>query len=95
MALRGTNDRLLRFVTKDQKMLRRAANPCFIDFLSNRRPKGGQTTKGATMDFIERFFGVSPDGGSGATEAMIVVAVIAMASLIYFRREQRRKSRNI
>jgi len=30
------------------------------------------------MDFIERIFGISPDGGSGATEAMIIVAVIAM-----------------
>jgi hypothetical protein len=29
------------------------------------------------MDFIEEMFGVSPDGGSGATEFMIVVAVIA------------------
>jgi len=45
------------------------------------------------MDFIERIFGVSPDGGSGATEAMVIVAVIAMGSLIYFRRQQQRKSR--
>jgi hypothetical protein len=47
------------------------------------------------MDFIERLFGVSPDGGSGATEAMIIVAVIAMGSLIYFRRQQQRKARRI
>ncbi len=47
------------------------------------------------MDFIERIFGVSPDGGSGATEALIIVAVIAMGSLIYFRRQQQRKSRRI
>jgi hypothetical protein len=45
------------------------------------------------MDFIERIFGISPDGGSGATEAMIVVAVIAMGSLIYFRRQQLRRWR--
>jgi hypothetical protein len=45
------------------------------------------------MDFIERTFGISPDGGSGVTEAMIIVAVIAMGSLIYFRREQQRRSR--
>ena len=46
------------------------------------------------MDFIERIFGISPDGGSGATEAMIIVAVIAMGSLIYFRRQQQRRSRH-
>jgi hypothetical protein len=45
------------------------------------------------MDFIERIFGISPDGGSGATEAMIMVTVIAMGSLIYFRRQQQRRSR--
>jgi hypothetical protein len=45
------------------------------------------------LDFIERIFGISPDGGSGATEAMIVVAVIAMGSLFYFRRQQLRRSR--
>jgi preprotein translocase subunit YajC len=44
------------------------------------------------MDFIERTFGISPDGGSGVTEAMIIVAVIAMGSLIYFRRQQQRRS---
>jgi preprotein translocase subunit YajC len=47
------------------------------------------------MDFIERIFGISPDGGSGVTEAMIIVAVIAMGSLIYFRRQQQRRSRRI
>ncbi len=35
------------------------------------------------MDFIEKWFGVAPDGGSGLTEALwigaIVVAVIAVA----------------
>jgi hypothetical protein len=43
------------------------------------------------MDFIERIFGVSPDGGSGATEAMIIVAVVAMGVLIAVYRQQRRK----
>ncbi|HKN28666.1 MAG TPA: hypothetical protein VJY34_12580 [Roseiarcus sp.] len=47
------------------------------------------------MDFIERIFGVSPDGGSGATEAMIIVAVIAMGALIVFYRQQRRKTKDL
>jgi hypothetical protein len=29
------------------------------------------------MDFIERIFGFSPDGGNGATEAVLVVSLIA------------------
>jgi hypothetical protein len=45
------------------------------------------------MDFIERIFGISPDGWSGATETMIIVALMAMGSLIYFRRQQKRRSR--
>ena len=33
------------------------------------------------MDFIERLFGISPDGGDGSTELMylIVLAVIVVA----------------
>jgi len=35
------------------------------------------------MDFIEQWFGISPDGGSGATELLyvIVVAFIVLAIL--------------
>lgn len=57
---------------------------------SRRKPQLEQLWRRG-MDFIERIFGVSPDGGSGATEAMIIVAVIAMGSLIFFYRQQRRK----
>ncbi len=28
------------------------------------------------MDFIERFFGVGPDGGDGSAELMIVAAIV-------------------
>ncbi len=41
------------------------------------------------MDFIERFFGISPDGGDGTAEVMIVVilvAVVAAAIAVYLRR---------
>jgi len=35
------------------------------------------------MDFIERIFGVSPDGGTGTTEAILVATLAASAALIY------------
>ena len=42
------------------------------------------------MDFIERIFGVSPDGGDGSLEFMylvgIVVAVTLIALALYGRR---------
>jgi preprotein translocase subunit YajC len=45
------------------------------------------------MDFIERFFGLSPDNGDGSTEALwLVVLAIVIASFMYFR-IQRRKTR--
>ena len=34
------------------------------------------------MDFIERMFGVSPDGGDGSIELMFFAAVIAVALLL-------------
>jgi hypothetical protein len=45
------------------------------------------------MDFIERFFGLSPDNGDGSTEILwLVVLAIVIASFVYFR-IQRRKTR--
>ena len=35
------------------------------------------------MDFIERIFGLEPDGGSGATELLIVALVIAGLALAW------------
>jgi len=34
------------------------------------------TGKGVTMDFIERWLHISPDGGNGASELLIAVAII-------------------
>jgi len=31
------------------------------------------------MDFIERMFGISPDGGNGTTELMIIAAFVLIA----------------
>lgn len=38
------------------------------------------------MDFIERWFGLSPDGGDGSTELLIFCAVIVVLSLLIGRR---------
>ena len=39
------------------------------------------------MDFIERWFGVSPDNGSGATELLwLLVVVAAVVVTFYLRR---------
>jgi hypothetical protein len=35
------------------------------------------------MDWIERLFGISPDGGDGTTEMLYVVAAIAVAALVF------------
>ena len=34
------------------------------------------------MDFIERLFGISPDGGSGSLEAALIMFPIAIAGLV-------------
>ncbi|MFI4998264.1 MAG: hypothetical protein ACHQK9_00160 [Reyranellales bacterium] len=44
------------------------------------------------MDFIERIFGVSPDGGSGSFEFMIL-AIPAVALFVAYRVWSRRRTR--
>ena len=39
------------------------------------------------MDFIEHWLHVSPDNGSGATEALFAIVGIALVFLIIFRRQ--------
>ena len=39
------------------------------------------------MDFIERIFHISPDGGSGATEALYIGVVVVIALGIACRRK--------
>ena len=38
------------------------------------------------MDFIEQWFGVSPDGGDGSLEALWIAAIIVAILAIAFRR---------
>ena len=40
------------------------------------------------MDFIERIFGFSPDGGSGAFEALLFLIPIAGLLLLWRRRKK-------
>ena len=42
------------------------------------------------MDFIERIFGFSPDGGSGSFEVLLFAIPIACLYLIYRARAARR-----
>jgi hypothetical protein len=39
------------------------------------------------MDFIERWFGISPDGGDGSTEALAVLAIVIVIAVLVSRRQ--------
>jgi hypothetical protein len=41
------------------------------------------------MDFIERLFGISPDGGDGSIEALILLAITLIVMLVGWRRRKR------
>jgi preprotein translocase subunit YajC len=44
------------------------------------------------MDFIERIFGISPDGGSGELEFFLfLIPIIGVFALHYWRRQRRKK----
>jgi MYXO-CTERM domain-containing protein len=44
------------------------------------------------MDFIEKIFGISPDGGSGSFEvALLLAPVLLVAALVIARRRNRVK----
>jgi hypothetical protein len=38
------------------------------------------------MDFIEQWFGISPDGGDGSLEALWIVAILVAVAAVVFRR---------
>ena len=38
------------------------------------------------MDFIEQWFGVSPDGGDGSLEVLYIVALVVVVAAVVFRR---------
>ena len=37
------------------------------------------------MDFIERMFGISPDGGDGSTELMLLTVLVLIAAALTWR----------
>ena len=45
------------------------------------------------MDFIERIFGLSPDGGDGSTEVLYILALVAVVAVVAGRRWLRRRGR--
>ena len=46
------------------------------------------------MDFVERIFHFSPDGGNGFTELLILICLVLAASTLYMNaRRQRQKQR--
>ena len=42
------------------------------------------------MDFIERWLGISPDGGDGSLEAVYVIALAVLIGAVVTRRSLRR-----
>jgi hypothetical protein len=49
------------------------------------------------MDFIERIFGVSPDGGNGTLELLYVVSIAAAITVVsreFYRRRKLRQTRD-
>jgi hypothetical protein len=47
------------------------------------------------MDFIERMFGVSPDGGNGSLELLFILSVAAAIAVLCYRLYRRRASRRM
>jgi hypothetical protein len=45
------------------------------------------------MDFIERLFGIAPDGGSGTLEFLLLAIPILAAGLWWLRRSAPRRQR--
>ena len=43
------------------------------------------------MDFIERIFGIAPDGGSGSLEVLLFLLPVAGLYLLYRRRASTRR----
>jgi hypothetical protein len=39
------------------------------------------------MDFIEQWFGLSPDGGDGSLEVLWIVAIVVAVMAVAFRRQ--------
>jgi hypothetical protein len=61
---------------------------------STTGPDIGDKIRRCSMDFIERIFGFSPDGGSGLFELVLFLIPLAGIAAVYlFRHWQREKDR--
>lgn len=47
------------------------------------------------MDFIERMFGISPDGGDGSTELMLLTVFVLIVAVFTWHWLSRRSSEKI
>jgi MYXO-CTERM domain-containing protein len=47
------------------------------------------------MDFFERWFGLSPDGGDGATEAIVFAGIVVVVALVLWRRRMKRRDEGL
>jgi hypothetical protein len=47
------------------------------------------------MDFIERMFGVSPDGGNGSLELLLVLSIAAAIAILCYGLYRRRANRRM
>ncbi len=45
------------------------------------------------MDFIEAWWGISPDGGSGATEVLFLMVPVTVVALVMAVRYRKRRDR--
>jgi hypothetical protein len=45
------------------------------------------------MDFIEQWFGISPDGGDGSLELLYIAVIIVIALAVTFRTRLRKLAR--
>jgi hypothetical protein len=50
--------------------------------------------RGKAMDFIERLFGVSPDGGDGSFEAALLGVIVVLLAAVVWRQRLGRLFRN-
>lgn len=46
------------------------------------------------MDFIEKYLGLSPDGGDGSMEIMLLVLLVLVGIAIWMHLPNRRKNQN-
>jgi hypothetical protein len=66
---------------------------CRTSIERNESANSVQPTGGA-MDFIERIFGIAPDGGSGSLEAMLFILPVGIAVIVVaFRNRSRFRRR--